>query len=159
MSFKLVVHHLPSVLKRSTTNPYLPGKMLWHEILEKKKKKESHWELNWVTGLNIRVTGSPVVSSLFHLCAPFKHKWEKHMQPALAGTVRPPLPHGSINHLHFPLPPKVWVKRLIWVFHTGPFHYHSENSEELRPPRNSNGRSCWSQISEQGVEGGNGPVI
>lgn len=31
MSFKLVVCYLPSVLKRSTTNPYLLGRILRHE--------------------------------------------------------------------------------------------------------------------------------
>jgi len=39
MSFKVVVSYLPSGLKRSTTNPYLLGKILRHEKL---KNMESH---------------------------------------------------------------------------------------------------------------------
>lgn len=47
MSFKLVVCYLPSVLKRSTTNPYLLGKILRHEKLKKKKGKPLKVKLSY----------------------------------------------------------------------------------------------------------------
>lgn len=69
MNFILMVCYLSPVLKRPMTNPYLCGMKNWKEV-------EGRWELNWVTGFNIRLTRSSVISSLFHLCTPFKHKWQ-----------------------------------------------------------------------------------
>lgn len=67
MNFNLMVCNLFPVLKKPMTNPYLCGMKNWKEV-------ENCWELNWVTGFNIRLTRSSVISSLFHLYTPFKYK-------------------------------------------------------------------------------------
>lgn len=152
MNFKLVVCYLPSVPKRSMTNPYLLGKIPMHgkKKRRRRKKKESHWELKWVTQLNIRVTGSPVI---FGPLPP--HCIQTQMREA-ALLIRDCYTTSSTKQNQpssFSITPKAWVKSLISVFHTGPFHYHSENSEELRPPRNRNGRGCRPQSRDTMGEG------
>ena len=153
MSFKVVVSYLPSGLKRSTTNPYLLGKILRHEKL---KNMESHW----VTGLSISVTRSAVVSSLFHLRTPFKHNCERSIRSlTYKGLLHHLFHKAESTALVFHCPQKYESRALSWCFTRGPFTIILKIRRNCALLETATAEAAGPRAVTRGVEGGNGPVI